>query len=197
MAVVVLWRRRDPFYRGVGGVQSPMEIRRDWCSSNVESPHFFVSSIELDESPSFELMKLLLKRGAVLTDNDPHVPSLPKIRHDPDLPAMVRRELTPKLLASQDCVLISTDHSAFDHGFIVKHSRLVLDTRNATKTSNWAGKRFERREKKLHRLVTERGGSLASGRSAVTGTIRTVANAVSAKRQAAFCWSAVPAFSAT
>ena len=85
------------------------------------------------ESPSFELMKLLLKRGAVLTYNDPHVPSLPKMRHYPDLPAMQSQELTPEYLAAQDCVLISTDHSAYDHNFIVKHSRLVLDTRNATK----------------------------------------------------------------
>ncbi|HEY0984552.1 nucleotide sugar dehydrogenase [Schlesneria sp.] len=85
------------------------------------------------ESPSFELMKLLLKRGALLTYNDPHVPSLPKMRHYPDLPAMDSQPLTPEFLAEQDCVLISTDHSAYDHDFIVKHSRMVLDTRNATK----------------------------------------------------------------
>ena len=85
------------------------------------------------ESPTFELMKLLLKRGAVLSYNDPHVPTLPKMRHYPDLPAMDSQALTPELLAAQDCVLISTDHSAYDHDFIVKHSRLVLDTRNATK----------------------------------------------------------------
>ena len=41
--------------------------------------------------------------------------------------------LTPEFLASQDCVLISTDHSAYDHDFIVEHSKMVLDTRNATK----------------------------------------------------------------
>ncbi len=85
------------------------------------------------ESPTFELMKLLLKRGAVMSYNDPHVPSLPKMRHYPDLPAMDSQTLTPEFLTSQDCVLISTDHSAYDHNFIVKHSRLVLDTRNATK----------------------------------------------------------------
>ncbi len=85
------------------------------------------------ESPSFELMKLLLKRGAVLSYNDPHVPLLPKMRHYPDLPAMQSQELTPAFLATQDCVLISTDHSAYDYEFIVKHSRLVVDTRNATK----------------------------------------------------------------
>ena len=85
------------------------------------------------ESPSFELMRLLMKRGAVLSYNDPHVPSLPKMRHYPDLPAMESRELTPEFLASQDCVLVSTDHSAYDFDFIVQHSKLVLDTRNATK----------------------------------------------------------------
>ena len=85
------------------------------------------------ESPTFELMKLLLKRGAVLSYNDPHVPTLPKMRHYLDLPAMDSQALTPELLAAQDCVLISTDHSAYDHNFVVKHSKLVLDTRNATK----------------------------------------------------------------
>ncbi len=85
------------------------------------------------ESPSFELMKLLLKRGAILTYNDPHVPSLPKMRHYPDLPAMDSQALTPEYLAAQDCVLISTDHSAYDYDFIVQHSKVVLDTRNATK----------------------------------------------------------------
>ena len=85
------------------------------------------------ESPSFELLKLLLKRGANLSYNDPHVPSLPKMRHYPNLPALTSQPLTPEYLAAQDCVLISTDHSAYDYDFIVKHSRMVLDTRNATK----------------------------------------------------------------
>ena len=79
-------------------------------------------------------MKLLLKRGAVLSYNDPHVPSLPKMRHYPDLPAMESQELTPEFLASQDCVLVSTDHSAYDFNHIVKHAKMVLDTRNATKS---------------------------------------------------------------
>jgi UDP-N-acetyl-D-glucosamine dehydrogenase len=41
--------------------------------------------------------------------------------------------LTPEFLAAQDCVLISTDHSAFDYPFIARHSRLIVDTRNATR----------------------------------------------------------------
>lgn len=84
------------------------------------------------ESPSFELLELLLHRGAVLTYSDPHVPALPKMRHY-QLPPMQSTPLTPEFLAAQDCVLISTDHSAFDYSFIARHSRLIVDTRNATR----------------------------------------------------------------
>ena len=41
--------------------------------------------------------------------------------------------LTPESLAEQDCVLIATDHSAYDYDFIVRHAQLVVDTRNATR----------------------------------------------------------------
>lgn len=85
------------------------------------------------ESPSFTLMELLLQRGAQLTYNDPHIPKLPSMRHH-KLPAMTSSELTPEFLQSQDCVLIATDHSAYDYNFIVQHSNMVLDTRNATKS---------------------------------------------------------------
>ena len=83
------------------------------------------------ESPSFELMELLLDLGAELTFSDPHVPRIPKLRHY-DLPAMESQELTPEFLSSLDAVLISTDHTAFDYDAIVEHAPLVIDTRNAT-----------------------------------------------------------------
>jgi UDP-N-acetyl-D-glucosamine dehydrogenase len=41
--------------------------------------------------------------------------------------------LTPEYLAAQDCVLVATDHSAYDYAMIVQHAKLVVDTRNATK----------------------------------------------------------------
>ncbi len=83
------------------------------------------------ESPSFELIQLLKQRGAELTYNDPHIPELPRMRHY-DLEPMVSQELTPEYLQRQDCVLIATDHSAYDYDEIVRHAPLVLDTRNAT-----------------------------------------------------------------
>jgi len=83
------------------------------------------------ESPSFALLELLLSQGADLTYADPHIPSLPKMRHF-DLPAMESQDLTPEYLSSLDAVLIATDHSAFDYDAIVQHAPLVIDTRNAT-----------------------------------------------------------------
>lgn len=84
------------------------------------------------ESPSFVLMEKLLEQGAALTYNDPHIPHLPKMRAH-NLPEMESCELTADYLESQDCVLIATDHSSYDYPFIVEHSRLIVDTRNATR----------------------------------------------------------------
>jgi len=53
------------------------------------------------------------------------------MRHH-DLPEMHSQELTPEFLTQQDCVLIATDHSAFDYQQIVQYAPLIIDTRNAT-----------------------------------------------------------------
>jgi UDP-N-acetyl-D-glucosamine dehydrogenase len=83
------------------------------------------------ESPSFVLLDLLRDRGVELSYNDPHIPVLPSMRHH-DVPDLSSTELTPEFLASQDCVLIATDHTAYDYEHIVQHARMVVDTRNAT-----------------------------------------------------------------
>jgi UDP-N-acetyl-D-glucosamine dehydrogenase len=95
------------------------------------------------ESPSFKLMELLLARGAVLSYNDPHIPHLPAMRHY-HVPALTSKPLTAEVLASQDCVLIATDHSAYDWDFITEHAKLVVDTRNATRG-------VARHREKIHR----------------------------------------------
>jgi UDP-N-acetyl-D-glucosamine dehydrogenase len=81
------------------------------------------------ESPSFKLMEILLEKGADVDYNDPHVPVLPDMRHYDIKKESV--ELTPANLKKYDCVLISTDHSAYDWEFIAEHAQLVVDTRNA------------------------------------------------------------------
>ena len=77
-------------------------------------------------------MELLAERGAILTYCDPHIPHLPRMRSF-DVPEMSSSEMTAEYLAGLDCALIATDHSAFDYEFLVQHSRLIVDTRNATK----------------------------------------------------------------
>lgn len=85
------------------------------------------------ESPGFELMDLLLRKGAVVHYNDPHIPSLPAMRHYPHLGTMHSQELTAEFLQSQDCVLIVTDHSAYEWPWIARHAPLIVDTRNVLK----------------------------------------------------------------
>jgi UDP-N-acetyl-D-glucosamine dehydrogenase len=87
---------------------------------------------DLRESPSLKLLELLTERGAKLDYNDPHFAALFKMRHY-DFSDMRSVELTPERLASYDCVLIATDHSSYDYDFIVRNSKLVIDTRNATR----------------------------------------------------------------
>jgi len=82
------------------------------------------------ESPSFKLMEILLDRGAEVDYNDPLIPELPSMRmYDIHRKSV---DLTPDNLKRYDCVLISTDHSAYDWQFITDHAQLIVDTRNAT-----------------------------------------------------------------
>ncbi|NLH41168.1 MAG: nucleotide sugar dehydrogenase [Planctomycetes bacterium] len=85
---------------------------------------------DVRESPSLELIELLKAKGAKVDYNDPYIPHTHKQR-EYDL-QMTSKKLTAKMLASYDCVLISTNHSDYDYDWIVKNAQLVVDTRNAT-----------------------------------------------------------------
>lgn len=85
---------------------------------------------DIRESPSIELIHLLQHRGAKVDYNDPHVPKTHKGReHDLGMKSV---PLTAANLKKYDAVLISTDHSAYDYNMIVRSSKLVVDSRNAT-----------------------------------------------------------------
>ncbi len=94
------------------------------------------------ESPAFTLLELLQGRGARVSYNDPHVPTLPAMRqHSIRLDSV---PLTEETLAAQDCVLIVTDHSAYDYDWIVRHAQLIVDTRNATGSTTARGARIRK-----------------------------------------------------
>jgi UDP-N-acetyl-D-glucosamine dehydrogenase len=80
------------------------------------------------ESPALDVMRMLIDKGALLTYNDPWVPSL-RLEGQ----SFHSVELSPAIMEKQDCVVILTDHSAYDFAKITAASRLVVDTRNATK----------------------------------------------------------------
>jgi UDP-N-acetyl-D-glucosamine dehydrogenase len=81
------------------------------------------------ESPAFEILELLLHRGALVCYHDPHVAKAPRTRARPDLQQLESRPLTPDLLSGQDAVLIVTDHTAVDYELVARHAPLVVDTR--------------------------------------------------------------------
>jgi UDP-N-acetyl-D-glucosamine dehydrogenase len=87
---------------------------------------------DLRESPALKIIELLLARGAAVDYNDPYFPQLHKMRHY-DYSHMRSVDLAPDRVAGYDCVLIATDHSAYDYQAIVEAAALVVDTRNATR----------------------------------------------------------------
>ena len=70
--------------------------------------------------------------GATTASNDPYFPELHKMRHY-DYSDMKSVPLNPQNLAKYDAVVIATDHSSYDYASIVDASKLVIDTRNATR----------------------------------------------------------------
>ena len=80
------------------------------------------------ESPALDVMRMLSEKGAILSYNDPFVASL---RMNGNTLKSV--ELTSANIASQDCIIILTDHGAYDFRSIIAGAKLVVDTRNATK----------------------------------------------------------------
>lgn len=80
------------------------------------------------ESPALDVMRLLKEKGAILSYNDPLVPTL---RLGPSVLKSV--EASTAEVTKHDCVVILTDHSAYDFRQLVAAAKLVVDTRNSTR----------------------------------------------------------------
>jgi UDP-N-acetyl-D-glucosamine dehydrogenase len=79
------------------------------------------------ESPALRIISLLEKDGAEVSYHDPHIPEFSEGEI-----SYKSVELGDNLLESIDCVVIITDHSAFNYENIVAKAQAVVDTRNAT-----------------------------------------------------------------
>jgi UDP-N-acetyl-D-glucosamine dehydrogenase len=85
---------------------------------------------DVRESPAIRIMELLQRGGAEVRYNDPWVSRIPRMRHSTVSLASV--ELTEAELRDADCVVIATNHDAYDYDHIVRNAKLIVDTRNAT-----------------------------------------------------------------
>ena len=82
---------------------------------------------DVRETPAAEILELLSARGARVDYSDPHVPRFPRMRaHRFELESVA---LTAETLEAYDCVVVVTDHDAFDYVLIARHARLIVDTR--------------------------------------------------------------------
>lgn len=89
---------------------------------------------DMRESPSVEIMQLLKDRGAEISYSDPYVPDFPKMRkYKFDLTSV---DLNPEMIKSYDCVIVCTEHDAFDYGMIEENALLIVDTRGKYRHHN-------------------------------------------------------------
>jgi UDP-N-acetyl-D-glucosamine dehydrogenase len=89
---------------------------------------------DIRHSPAIKVIELLMQEGAKhIYYCDPHVPHFKEHGMNNTVIEMHATPLTQDILHAADIVIITTDHSAFDYDFIVRESKRVIDTRNATK----------------------------------------------------------------
>jgi len=81
---------------------------------------------DVRESPALDVILLLERRGGRISYSDPYVPAL-------DLEGLQLKSEPESAARAADCVVIITDHSAFDYNALVEIAPLIVDTRNALK----------------------------------------------------------------
>ena len=82
---------------------------------------------DLRESPALKVIEILKEKNAIVYYNDPYIPEIKLGSGN-----MRSKKLDALNLRKADCTVIVTDHSSYDYTFIVKNSKSIVDTRNAT-----------------------------------------------------------------
>lgn len=82
---------------------------------------------DMRESPSIAIIEELRALGASVDYADPHVPVLPPMRNH--RLAMKSINLRPEAVATYHCVVVATDHDAFDYDVLLQSANLIVDTR--------------------------------------------------------------------
>jgi len=88
---------------------------------------------DMRESPSLVLLEMLEAAGATVEYYDTFIPVIPKTREHAALAGRKSVGWDKATVSSYDVALVCTEHSTVDYGQLVEWSKLVVDTRNATK----------------------------------------------------------------
>lgn len=83
---------------------------------------------DMRESPAIDILEELLKMEAEVNYNDPYIPKF--TIHNK---TFISSPISSSFLQQVDCVVIVTNHHNYDYNLIVDNTKLVIDTRNATK----------------------------------------------------------------
>ncbi len=81
---------------------------------------------DLRESPALDVIMLLQRRGGIVSYCDPHVPSI-------KVDGIDLKSVPQESAAEADCVVVVTDHTAFNYRSLAKKAPLIVDSRNALK----------------------------------------------------------------
>ena len=81
---------------------------------------------DLRESPALDVIGLLRQKGALVSFHDPYIPHVSQDAWELD-----RIEDLMGGVSQADCVVIVTNHAAYDYAAILEAAGLIVDTRNA------------------------------------------------------------------
>ncbi len=85
---------------------------------------------DLRESPAIDVIRLLQQKGAEVSYHDPYIP---QIKHDGWTVKSIKN--LNDGIKTADCVVIVTNHKAYDYKALLNNAKLIVDTRNALGTS--------------------------------------------------------------
>ena len=91
---------------------------------------------DVRESPALDIIHLLKQMGAHIEYVDPHVAQIHLDHSDhghSSNPDSIMKGVAHDAVKTADCVVIVTNHTAFDYKKLVEDSALIVDTRNALK----------------------------------------------------------------
>ncbi len=84
------------------------------------------------ESPALEIIDTVIQKGGIVSYNDPFIATVKTNGGN----TFASADLSAEALAQADCVVLTTNHDAFDMEFVQKHARLIVDMRNMIKDSS-------------------------------------------------------------